>query len=184
MVGVSVLSVKKIPLTTISKYISGLHSLNVDLGDGTGYDWHFMNYWLDGSNPIKTYGSGSLTDTNPFYGYYGIADRSAELRKIGINAKVVFMANHHRAILDLVYESLIRHEQIGYAKGCVGDYFFDKKDIFELFYQLILMLEILDEDRREILDEWLSREFRSLYKDRRLGTLQIRKIGDNAPNII
>ncbi|WP_164821353.1 hypothetical protein [Paenibacillus koleovorans] len=178
------MSVKKIPSTTIFCYISGIHSLNIDLGDGTGYDWHFMNYWLDGTKPIKLYGENQEINTNGIYGYYGIADRSKELNKIGIKVNQIYMANHHRAILDLVYESLTKYNQIGYAKGCVSDYFFEKNDVYELFYQLTLQLEHLNEERREILDEWLSREFRPFHKARRAGTLQIRTIGDHATNII
>jgi hypothetical protein len=63
------MSVKRIPFTNPTRYISGRHSLNVDLGDGTGYDWHFMNYWLDGSAPIKVYGEGCEINTNKIYGY-------------------------------------------------------------------------------------------------------------------
>ena len=133
------MSIKNIPQTTVSTYISGIHSLNL---------------------------------TNPIYGYYGVANREERLNKLGLKIKKVYVANHHRAILDLVFDSLTRYNRIGYAKGCVRDFFFDSKNAQQLFNQLIQMVNYLDEDNKEVLNEWLSREFRPIYKARQARAIQ------------
>lgn len=173
---------KKIPVTSVMTYVSGLHALNLDLRDGTGYDWHFMNYWLGGKSEIKLYGKGQETDTNPIYGYYGVADRASILNEMGLNVKSVFVADHHRAILDLVYENLSKYKMIGYAKGCVEDYFFEEKQGVELLVQLMKMRNYLDEERGEILNEWLSREFRSIYRSWDSGRLQAGAFASYSPD--
>lgn len=178
------MSIKSIPMTSVLTYISGMHSLNLDLEDGTGYDWHFMNYWLDGKIPIKLYGNQHEINTNHIYGYYGVADRSKLLEKLGVRRNHIFVADHHRAVIDLVYESLTKYNMIGYAKGCVEDYFFEEFHKLELFKQLTIMINHLEEDKGEILNEWLSREFRSLYKSWSSGALQIRTITSYGSNFI
>lgn len=175
---------KDIPETSVLCYISGHHSLNLDLKDGTGYDWHFMNYWMGGSKPIKLYGKGQETDTNNIYGYYGVADRSSLLESMGLQVGIVYIADHHRAVLDLVYESLIRYKLIGYAKGCVRDFFFEESQSKELFVQLVRLYGVLDEERSEILDEWLSKEFRTFYKSWRSGRLESGAFGSYSTDII
>lgn len=170
---------KEIPATSVSTYISGLHSLNLDLEDGTGFDWHFTNYWKGGNIPIKLYGEGKEINTNHIFGYYGVANREERLRSLGLNIRRVYIANHHRAIVDMVYEYLTKYNQIGYAKGCVDDYFFNEKDAVSLFRQLIKMSNYLDSDKGEILYGWLSKEFRIIYKSWQLGTLQE---GKNIPD--
>jgi hypothetical protein len=167
------MKLKILPKTSVRTYISGLHSLNLDLKDGTGFDWHFSNYWLEGNTPIKLYGEGQETNTNGIYGYYGVSNRDWILQNFGLNVKTIYMADHHRAILDLVYESLSKYKMIGYAKGCVSDYFFDNNHAHELFAQLVRMLSHMEGERREILYGWLSREFRSFYKLWKSGRLQV-----------
>jgi hypothetical protein len=175
---------KPVPATTIKAYISGLHSLNLDLKDGTGFDWHFMNYWIDGVMPIKLYGEGQEINTNPIYGYYGIADRGRILSEFGLKVKKVYVADHHRAVLDLVYGSLTKHGMIGYAKGCVEDYFFETDQANELFAQLVKMSPYLEEEERELLVDWLSREFKPFYRSWQAGTLQVGALAGYSPGII
>lgn len=164
---------KQLPKTNFLTYISGLHSLNLDLKDGTGCDWHFGNYWRDGVIPVKLYGKGQEVNTNHILGYYGIADRSDVLIDHGMfYAEKVYVANHHRAIVDLVYEYLTKYNQIGYAKGCVEDYFFNEDDVAQLFRQLVKLYNYLDEDRSDLLDGWLSKEFKTQYRSWKSGRLQ------------
>jgi hypothetical protein len=145
----------------------------MDFEDGTGYDWHFSSYWRGGTIPIKLYGEGTDTNTNPIYGYYGVANREERLRKLGLPVQKVYIANHTRAILDLVYEYLTKFRMIGYAKGCVEDIFFNKDHAIQLFKQLVKMRAYPDEDRRDILDDWLAREFKPFYRSWKAGTLQV-----------
>lgn len=178
----------QIPKTTVSTYISGLESLNLDLEDGTGFDWHFHNFWGNESRQIKLYGKGTDVDTNHIYGYYGIADRS---RRLALNHIVsvdpIYIANHHRAALDSLYEYLTKYNTIGYVKGCVEDYFYREEEAKKLFRQILRMRIYLDEERREILDEWLAREFRKWYKSwsrpNDPGTIQIATDSRNAHGI-
>lgn len=178
------MKLKDIPKTSVVCYISGLHSLNLDLKYGTGHDWHFMNYWVGGKVPVKLYGKGQEIDTNHIYGYYGVANREQVFRELGYETDAIYVADHHRAILDLVYESLTKFGMIGYAKGCVEDYFFEEHHSVELFVQLLRMREFLEDDTEEILVEWLSKEFRPIYRSWKFGKLQVGALASYGANFV
>lgn len=168
---------KNIPKTTALQYISGLNSLNLDLRDSTGSGWHFANVWSEEGKELRLYGKGTHADTTAFMGYLGIADRSEDLRRMGVPIRSgVYVANHFRAAADITYESLIRYRHVGPVRGSVDFYFpaEDQKEI--LFKYLLLVRGHVDEVRRELLDDWLSEEFRLIYKRWRTGALQNKEI--------
>jgi len=174
--GMLVMSFKDIPETTALSYISGLQSLNLDLRDGTGVGWHFANLWLSGKKPLKLYGKGTPVDTTNIFGYIGIADRSVSLQRLGAKVRKVYVANHIRAALDSVYESLIKYKHVGPIRGEVDHFFPDDEDKEKMFKYLLILFHHLDRDRREILDDWLSEEFRTLYKRWKSDRLQSKEV--------
>lgn len=156
---------KIIPATTPLTYISGLQSLNLNLDPSTGSLWHFDNFWLKGKRPLKVYGRGTPVDTTGIFGYYGIADRSKDLSRHGIRVPKAYIANHVRATLDSVYESLIKFGHVGEVSGNVDYIFPEEKDKQELFnYALELRSNLDDERLVKELDDWLSEEFRPFYR--------------------
>ncbi|WP_411344758.1 hypothetical protein ACE3MZ_01305 [Paenibacillus sp. WLX1005] len=161
-----------IPTTDKRRYISGLHSLNLDVGDNTNSDWHFANYWLIKNKPIELFGVGSKADTTPIFGNQGVENRAYSLRRYGIEVSKVYIADHTRAFVDLVYRTLKSTGRIGYAKGMKDEIFNNIEQVNQVFDMLVKLLPYLNEDSKEVLDEWLSREFRSFYKSRKFGEIQ------------
>lgn len=171
------MSFKSVPETKALTYISGMHSLNLDLRDGTGCGWHFSNMWLSGKSPLKLYGKGTPVDTTEIFGYKGIADRSHYLKRLGANVSRVYVADHVRAAVDSVYENLKKYGHVGPIRSSVDHFFPNEKDKQELFDYLVILWGHLPQGRKEILDDWLSEEFRPFYKYWKLGRIQ----GTKAP---
>lgn len=86
---------KKIPKTSENLYISGWEALNTPGKTGSA-DWHPLDFWLsyeDSEDYIKLY-------TNPVLGNEGV-----EYREIEYSRDYEFIANHPRALADLVYSA-------------------------------------------------------------------------------
>lgn len=155
------MELKRIPDTSPILYISGLQSLNLDLRDGTGVGWHFSNVWsARGKGEIKLYGKGTKRNTLHILGSYGIADRSKILKY----TLPVYIANHYRAAVDLVYVTLVRHNMIGELKGSADHFFPEGEQKEELVQQLLKLLPYLDEERRKKLERWMLLEFGPIYR--------------------
>lgn len=137
-----------LPKTSVDCYVSGMHSINLDLKDGTGVGWHYYNYWKLDSD-IKLYGKGMPVDITRVLGNYGVEDRSSVL------GYSIFIADHTRAAVDLVYESLIKWNMIGEIRGMVDDIFLTREQQEEFFSKLLLLVDILDNECGDKLERWV-----------------------------
>lgn len=100
-----------IPETTLERYISFKHALNLRFPDEDTGDWHFQPYFYEqteGSLPKKHLplaGKGQKVDTTPALGHQGVRDMSSVLSQQRLpipSEQPVYVANHYRAISDLV----------------------------------------------------------------------------------
>lgn len=100
-----------IPKTAPERYISFKHALNLRFPDEDTGDWHFQPYFFEQTNgfpnqkTISLAGKGQKVDTTPSLGQRGIRDMSKILLKEGFPLPPgipVYVANHYRAITDLV----------------------------------------------------------------------------------
>ena len=104
----------EIPPTTPEHYITGLYALNLAAPEGTSGDWHDVFHWQDGTEQprqVTLAGMGDI-DTSPIYGDLGIYEGRDRLVAQGLDIPIgmqrVYIANHSRAILDLLYRFLHR----------------------------------------------------------------------------
>lgn len=96
-----------IPETSPEYYIYGMAALNIPAPENTFGDWHFMGIFGDPEVKIRLAGVGPEAEinTNPLFGSDGVHECSQTLREMGIQipeGKLVYSANHYRALLDLV----------------------------------------------------------------------------------
>lgn len=104
---------RSVPTTAPDHYISGFIALNLcEEGEDTG-DWHprttFFVPLCKNDIPLPRVGHGEAVDTTPMLGTLGVRDmRSALEECTGCAFRApVWMANHYRAIADLVYQDQI-----------------------------------------------------------------------------
>ena len=104
---------KTVPKTSPTHYISDMCALNMSV-DGVLADWHPLEYLYtsaEDSRDLPTFGDGpnALYNTNPIWGDYGIIECAATFERWGLLPifDKVYRANHHRAILDLIYIDMV-----------------------------------------------------------------------------
>ena len=108
----------EIPATTPERYITGIYALNVQAPERTSGDWHDVFHWQDGRGRPRqvTLAGDAEIDTTPIYGDLGIYEGRDRLVARGLEVPAdmeqVYLANHFRAILDLLYRSLTRWGQV------------------------------------------------------------------------
>lgn len=117
----------EIPPTTPERYITGIYALNVQAPEGTSGDWHDVFHWQEGRDRPRqvTLGGSTEIDTSPIYGSYGIYQGRQRLESMGLvlpQTGEVYLANHTRAILDLLYRSLTRWGRILNLTGASTDW--------------------------------------------------------------
>lgn len=100
-----------IPKTAPGQYISFKHALNLRFPEEDTGDWHFQPYFFEQATDspdrksIPLAGKGQQIDTTLSLGHQGVRDMSSILlkEKIPIPPGIpVYVANHYRAIADLV----------------------------------------------------------------------------------
>jgi len=99
-----------LPATSKKHYLTGVTALNIPSPDGTSGDWHFHETFY-GRGEIKPKfmlaGEGEELNTNFILQDFGIYECSGTLRHLGVAVdNKVYAANHHRAILDMLYRSV------------------------------------------------------------------------------
>ena len=111
----------EIPRTTPQLYITGIYALNVQCPEGTTGDQHDVFHWfyrpgIREEAPTVTLGGSDELDTNAIYGDLGVYEGRERLLAKGLNIapeiREVYVANHYRAILDLLYESLTHYGRV------------------------------------------------------------------------
>ncbi|MDR2828736.1 MAG: hypothetical protein LBV51_04880, partial [Acholeplasmatales bacterium] len=122
------------------RYISGIQALNMHYtNQTTPGDWHGLS--VDFSNPQWYY-----TEQSPFL------DFDIELRKFpGIKEKV-YVANHTRACLDLIYEC--KYSVIAGMKNTL----IDDKLLNELLLQKLLLL--IKDNNFQVIFNLILKEYR------------------------
>ncbi|MDE0104988.1 MAG: hypothetical protein OXN89_21625 [Bryobacterales bacterium] len=98
----------RVPVTTPTRYVSFRAALNLRLaGEHTG-DWHkTVFFYTAADNPytLKLAGPGGLCDSTPSLGSKGVRDMAEYLVVMDVipeGTGPVWVANHYRAITDLV----------------------------------------------------------------------------------
>lgn len=118
----------EIPSTDSEHYITGLYALNVQAPEGTSGDWHDVFHWQEGYNnpPQVTLGGSTEINTTPVYGGWGVYEGKGRLLAMGLTVpsevREAYLANHTRAILDLLYRSLTRWGRVLNLTGAATDW--------------------------------------------------------------
>ena len=153
-----------IPPTDRQHYITGVYALNVPAPEGTTGDWHDVFHWqADRERPrTVTLGGSQEIDTNPIYGYLGIyegRDRLLDKRlEIPPGMNEVYLANHFRAMLDLLYRSLRRHGRVLNLTGATTDWLDTAEQQEFVLVQATRMADQFDADTQRALAAWIEGE--------------------------
>lgn len=119
----------EIPLTDREHYVTGVYALNVIGPDGKPGDWHDVFHWQEGHERPRavTLAGGAEIRTTPFYGDLGVYEGREHLERQGLvvppGVGEVYVADHMRAVLDLVYRSLTRWGRVRNLVGATTDWF-------------------------------------------------------------
>ena len=118
-----------IPWTTPTRYVTGIYALNIQAPEGTSGDWHDVFTWIEGYQPERVILVGGDTEeinTVPIYGSLGIYEGLGNLLQRGLELPdgmtEAYVANHTRAILDMLYGTLHRHGKIYNLIGAATDW--------------------------------------------------------------
>ena len=151
----------RIPPTTPTSYVSFVCALNLKLpGELTG-DWHFRTSFFcnPGQFSAPVAGPGGWVDTTPSLGTKGVRDmgRVIAARKIKPYDGPVYVANHYRAIADMVMDDLLEGPLDCIFPPCtINDYLNEEANIERLVNEYLKpMRGQLDLTRRTAFDRWL-----------------------------
>jgi hypothetical protein len=152
-----------IPETTPSRYITGIAALNLPAPEGTNGDWHFSTvFYSNDDEPaeLQLAGDGEALNTNHIYGQYGIYECSAAMGRTGLDVPTgnVYSANHFRAILDMLYWSLARHNRVIGLIGATEDWLDTQDQKNFLLLKANDLLPYLRERERAGLQSWIDQE--------------------------
>ena len=151
----------RIPPTTPTSYISFVCALNLKLpGEFTG-DWHFHTSFFcnPGQSSAPLAGPGGWVDTTPSLGTKGVREmgRVIAARKIKPYDGPVYVANHYRAIADMVMDDLLEGPLDCIFPACtINDYLNEEANIERLVNEYLKpMRGHLDQTRKAAFDRWL-----------------------------
>lgn len=135
---------KKIPDTSLERYISGWEALNVVDENGLSADWHPLKFWLayndDDEIPLFS---------NPILGSNGI-----KKRKIKYSDELVYIADFPRAIADLIYTDDKTDSLVNASTDFLTD-----EEAKVLFKYLLKILKFKD------IEAYIIHEFPKYYYD-------------------
>jgi hypothetical protein len=157
----------EIPHTSKELYISGLYALNIQSPEGTTGDWHDVYHWREGIDKPKKImlaGTGAETDTNPVFDDFGVYEGKSRLTQSGIKVnddiERVYIANHFRAILDMLYHSLKEYGAVYNLSGATNDWL-DTDEQKELVLSKAMLLTDLFSSKALIaLRNWIANELK------------------------
>lgn len=133
------------------KYVSLIHALNLPCKLDTSGDWHIF--------AIQWEKPHILESNNSIWGDYGI-----ELnKKIPGHEGLYNVANHIRAILDLLYVG-----NFSVAEGMNNDYICNSKYDKEIFEKVIMLI---NEPNWEKIDEFMTKEYLKKWVEFKKGVL-------------
>lgn len=146
-------------------YITGVPAINFPTAKNTG-GWHFINYFDLDKGVFKVSLSGiHYPDTSRYFGDYGLIDISSKLDdlKIPHTCHQVYIANHHRAAVDILVKWAISS-----SKHCTveaEEWFPAKEDRDNLFKIINLAKQKLEEDGLWTkLESWVKLQLESGLK--------------------
>lgn len=159
----------EIPETSMQNYITGQHALNVVAEDGTSADWHpHIWFWEEGVQKptLLSLAGVNMHSTNQIFGSYGIIECKDWLAKSkGFNLshlKAVYRANYVRALLDLVYHTMMERVSANRDwvcwKGAVFDWFDRNEDKIEFYQKCIILKDSLTGQHKTWFVNWVSSE--------------------------
>lgn len=156
----------EIPITSLSRYITGMAALNLQAPEGTSGDWHFTNvYYAPAAGDtisLQLAGEGETINTNNIYGDYGVYECSTTMRKAGLSIpahiSAVYAANHYRAILDLLFRSLQLHHKVIGLIGATEDWLDTNEQKEFLLQKATDMLSFLSPIDAAELQKWIDKE--------------------------
>ena len=148
-----------LPHTSAKNYITGKAALNVPNEDGSFADWHFDEVFLSGRGKIRIAGKDA-PETENFLGNYGIRECSDVLRRFGVSVQTdekVYVANHIRALLDMVLTSLAKNRIPEHVT--IGDMLDTQEELEELRTQVNqLRRKITDQVTLSLLTQWEQKQ--------------------------
>ncbi|MGC4105891.1 MAG: hypothetical protein QM753_05965 [Thermomicrobiales bacterium] len=153
-----------IPPTDREHYITGVYALNVPAPEGTTGDWHDVFHWQPATERPRTIllGGGDAVDTNPIYGDLGVYEGHDRLLANGLSLPSgiteIYVANHVRAILDLLYRSLNRYGRILNLTNVTTDWLNTPEQQEFVLVQAPRMADSLDADAKRALAAWIAGE--------------------------
>ena len=127
------------------QYVTGMQALNIPCNLNTSGDWH--GCCMDWAHPNLRESVGS------FFGDYGIEGP----KKIPEHEELFFVANHIRALLDLLYE-----QKFIDARGMRNDYICDEEADREIFSKIMQMRKL---PYWEEINHFMEREYFSRWAD-------------------
>jgi hypothetical protein len=155
----------EVPRTSIQKYITGMYALNVPAPEGTSGDWHDVFFWRDGIDEpcaVDLAGDGAEWNTNPVFGDYGVYEGKDRLEGkglyVGEDIAEVYIANHFRAILDLLYQSLKKYEVVLNLTGATDDWLDTPEQKALLLSKARLLEDAFTGRARRSLAAWIESE--------------------------
>lgn len=163
----------EIPETTPQRYITGKAALNLPAPEGTSGDWHFVISFYDPANSNKPLslllaGEGEQLNTNPIYGEYGIYECSEAMRRRNLilpeGMTAVYAANHFRAILDMVYNTLTVYQRVVALQGATEDWLDTEEQKEELLKEAAKMLPFFADKAQRQLQQWIDQERKPGYR--------------------
>ena len=151
-------------------YITGQYALNIHPENcKTTGDWHggiWDNISIYPSEHIKTAGSITGLNTNDIWGDYGIYDGKEELQNIGLKIEYnpVYIADHNRAILDMLYDYVVNVGIIFEIDNASNEFLGDRENINEMLKMSKLIEKYLNEKQLYIYNMWYDNEMRNTEK--------------------
>lgn len=142
--------------------------MNLAAPEGTSGDWHDVFHWQDGAEQprqVTLAGMGDI-DTTPIYGDLGIYEGRDRLVAQGLDIPAgmqrVYIANHSRAILDLLYRSLRRWGRVLNLTGATTDWLDTREQGERLLEQATLLEPAFHPAAQDELRRWIADEARTL----------------------
>ena len=165
---------RPVPATTPTRYLSGFITLNVPSpftndspGAATAPDCLYC--FPDQLDPFPLWGEGCEPERNTLhiYGDYGIHDYTEILHAAGIkfDHKIVYGADHFRAILDVVHMDLSNCEpdyritKYGFATTwIIANCIVDIPQCMKLLEMVEIMEKFLPDNKKWLIKEWIKAE--------------------------
>lgn len=153
-----------IPTTSPERYVSFMYALNLRYRDEYTGDWHFENtFFIRDGNPDRSAllaGPDGRVDTNPSLKNLGVREMSDILISQNVieQKTPVYVANHYRALADLVMVDLKLGRVPTFANVSAINDWLDSEDQIKTLKDdyLVPLSNQLSGDTKNMFDIWLE----------------------------